>query len=204
MSRIIRVVVLATALISAVAAMASSAGAVTWHNSGSTAFTATAGPGSLTVTGVVGLSCTSADATGVTAASNFVGATWKAVHGTVNFTNCLTGGVPSPTHCTYDLTATTQPSVGVTTGVADVTCTVYQFNAKVCHITGTVHAVYHNWEGAVPGRLTLLHPGNLRTDTPCAAAIGGPHEPATLTSQAFTVTSGLPAGTLGPTITRTT
>jgi hypothetical protein len=50
MVRIIRVVVLVTALLSAVAATASSAAAVMWHNSGSMAFTATGQPGTFSVT----------------------------------------------------------------------------------------------------------------------------------------------------------
>jgi hypothetical protein len=201
MSRIIRVVVLATALISAMAAMASSAGAVTWHNSGNTAFTAAGVAGSLSVTGAVGLSCTGASATGI-AGTTSTAATWKAVHGTVLFSGCVSGGVPSPTHCTYDLTATTQPSF--TTGVADVACAVYQFNSKVCDITGQVHGTYTNPSGATGGKLALLAPGALRTGAACAAGIGGPNEPATLTSQTFTVTTGSGGtGTLGPIITRT-
>jgi hypothetical protein len=202
MSRIIRVVVLATALISAMAALTSSAGAVTWHNSGSTSFTATAGPGSLNVTGALGLSCTSSTATGV-AGTISTAATWKAVHGTVLFNGCLSGGVPSPTSCTYDLTALswTGPTPAVTTTVADVDCAVFQFNAKVCNIAGQVHSTYTNPHGT-PGRLSLFHPGALRTGASCVAGIGGPNEPATLTSQTFTVTTGSPS-TSGPIITRT-
>src|SRR5207237_432857 len=139
---------------------------------------------------------------GVTAPTNFIGATWKAVHGTLFFTGCTSASVPSPTHCTYDLTAMTQPSAGVTRSIVDMTCSVYQASTKVCDITGQVHGTYTNPTGAVAGKLTLLAPGTMRTGAGCAAFLGGSNEPMVWSHQTFTVTGGSPT-TLGPIITRT-
>jgi hypothetical protein len=203
MSRIIRVVVLATALISALTTMSSPAGAVTWHNSGSTAFTATSGAFSVSVTGTVGISCTGATMTGVTAASNFVGATWKAEHFTEVPSGCVSGGVATQIHCTVDVTATGQPSTGVTTGVEDFVCNEYQFNTLICVRTGQQHVTYINPTSPMTGRFMVFAPGAMRTGPSCAAGLGGPNEPATVTSHTFAITAGTGPTTLGPIITRT-
>jgi hypothetical protein len=137
MSRAMRFGVLTASLF---AAMSSTAGAVTWHNSGSTAFTATAGAVTLSSTGA-NLSCSSATATG-TAPAMTVGAVYS-VSGTATFNTCLLSGITTGVDCGYTLTGTTQ-SGSVTSGPVDVTCGVYQFGTKLCHLEGTVSATYSN------------------------------------------------------------
>lgn len=139
MNRTTRLVVLVVGLASLLGAWSSSSGAVTWHNAGSTAFTATAGPWSLSSTGAT-LWCGSATATG-TAPNNVVGLT-DPVSGTMTFASCNLS-LPTGLDCGYTFTGTSQ-SGGVTSGTMDVTCGVYQFGAKLCHIGGSLSATYTN------------------------------------------------------------
>src|ERR1700712_4869417 len=85
MSKIMRIAVLAMSLVSLFAVMSSAAGAVTWTNTGQTPFTATAGSGTLSSTGVI-LDCGGGDASGITS-TPVSGLGAAIVHGTINFTN---------------------------------------------------------------------------------------------------------------------
>jgi len=187
MSRIARIVVLVTALTSLFAMMSATAGAVTWHNTGSTTVHATGGAGTLSV-GANNLAC-SASTASATAPASSVGTTYS-VPGTVTFSPCLLAGQNTFVHCGFTLTGTSFAS-GVTTGVADVTCDVRLTASpavKLCHIEGTSPGQYIN-PGATPGRVTLLTSGNGLTVTngssPCTLGTGAGH----LSEQTLTVTS---------------
>ncbi|MCW2992542.1 MAG: hypothetical protein JWQ18_37 [Conexibacter sp.] len=142
MKKCARFVVLAVSLFGALSA---TAGAVTWKNSGDTAFTATGGAVTLTSTGA-NVSCSSGTITGTVASGPFVGATWSVATGTGHSTSCSLAGVATTVHCSATLTATSWAAgtPAVTTGTSDVTCDVRQFGAKICHIGGTGGGTYTN------------------------------------------------------------
>src|SRR6185312_4602675 len=138
---------LVTALTSLFAVLSSTAGAVTFTNFGSTAFTATGGPGTLAITGASGtnnLACSGSSATGAVPSGVFT-----AVTGSVNFSPCTVLGHLKVT-CSYSLTPVSFASP-VTTGVADVNCLVTLAtspNTPLCNITGTTPGQYTNPSGA--------------------------------------------------------
>lgn len=187
MSRISRLVVLVTALASLFAAMASTAGAVTWTNHGSTSFTATGGGGVLTSHSGVNINCSGSDASGDAPLSG-TSATYT-VSGTILFTNCLAAGSPATIECGYSLTATTF-TAPVSTGNVDVTCGLYISGAKLCHIEGQTHGTYTNETATLTVTTTT---GLAITGANCPAASPSSH----LTQLDFKVSSATP-----PTITR--
>jgi len=196
MSKITRLAVLVVGLMSLFGIMSATAGAVTWHNTGSTNFTATAGNGTLSSTGVT-LTCTGSDASGDAPTGSTV-ANIYTVRGTATFTGCLLSNIPTHVHCGYTLTGSTQPSAGVTTGDVDVTCDVSQFGTKICHIAGSDHGIYTNPVSGV-GSLTLTTGGNLRTSNPPTGTCPlGNGDLAHLSETTFRTTSASP-----PVITRT-
>ncbi len=195
MSRITRLAVLVVGLMSLFGIMSATAGAVTWHNTGSTNFTATTGPGTLSSTSAA-LNCTGGTGTGDAPTGATVAATYL-VRGTVTFSGCSLSGISTGVDCAYTLTGTTQ-SAGVTTGDADVTCRVYQFNAQVCHIDGSVHGLYTNPTAGV-GTLTITTGGALITRNPASGTCPlGNGDRAHLSELTFRTTSATP-----PVITRT-
>ena len=201
MSRITRVVVLVTALMSLFAVLSSAAGATGWDNSGSTSFTATGGPGTLSV-GANALTCADSGTTGTSPTSS---ATGDLVTGTATFTGCTLGGVPAHMSCTYTLTATGQAG-GVTSVTIDATCDAFVFASAACHVRGTTHGTYTNPVGTTKGKLTLAHSSGTLTvfNAPGATCLLGNNVGATLTAQTLTITTALGGtGTLGPVITRT-
>jgi hypothetical protein len=140
MRRITRLAVLAAATMSLLGALTSTAGAVTWHNSGSTTFTATAGTATLSSTGAW-ISCLGATATG-TAPATTVGIVYS-ISGTATFSSCILSGIATGLDCAYTFTATLQGS-GYTQGSHDLTCGVYQFGALLCRISGSRFGEYQN------------------------------------------------------------
>jgi hypothetical protein len=130
MSKLSRLAVLVVGLMSLFGVLSSSAGAVSWDNSGATAFTASTGPGTLTSTGVP-LSCSGATATG-TAPATAISLTYF-VSGTVTFNGCKLSNIATVVECGYTWTGLTQDGVGmgsIITGSVDVTCDVMQFNTR--------------------------------------------------------------------------
>jgi hypothetical protein len=195
MSKILRVVVLTTALL---AALTSTAGAVTWDNSGDTAFTASGGPSTIDLGGV-GFSCTGPTVTGTTTPSPFTGTV--AATGTVTYGHCTSAGIPTAFDCSYSQTLSSQAG-GVSSGALDVTCGVYQFNTKLCHIAGSVTDTYTNPAGG-GGTFTLSSSPLTLSNGPsgtCPYTTSG-----TFTAQTWTVTAGTggPAPHNGPVFTRT-
>ncbi len=196
MSRITRLAVLVVGLMSLFGIMSATAGAVTWHNTGSTNFTATTGPGTLSSTSAA-LNCTGGTGTGDAPTGSTVAATYL-VRGTVTFSGCSLSGISTGVDCAFALTGSTQPAAGQTTGNVDVTCRVYQFNTQLCHIDGSLHAIYTNPTAGV-GTLTITTGGNLTTTNPPAGScpLGNDDRPH-LSHLTFRTTSASP-----PVITRT-
>ena len=195
MSNLARCVVLVTAVTSLFAVTSSTAGAVTWDNSGNTTFTATSGPSLLSSTGVT-LNCSGATATGV-APNNVVGLAY-AVSGTATFSSCTLAGISTGVDCGYTFTGTSQ-SGSVTSGNVDLTCGVYQFGAKICHIGGSMASSYTNPVGGA-GVLTLTTGGTLRSSNPGGfSCLWSPGDLLHMPHLRFRTTSANP-----PVITRTT
>lgn len=202
MSAFARVIVAMAALASLSGLVASTAGAVTWHNAGSTTYTATAGPGTFSSTGA-NVTCTGSRATG-TATVRTIGAIY-AVSGTAVATGCAIAGVQMYGHCNYTLTAITQPSAGVTTGSTVETCQlrITSNNVAICSLHGATPGTYTNPSGATPGRITALTALSLRiTNADAGSCPLGNNDLAQLTHKTGTITGGTPT-TLGPIITRT-
>jgi hypothetical protein len=194
MSKIMRVVVLTTALL-AVLASASTAGAVTWHSTGDTAFTATSGPTTLHFD-TVHMSCTGATTTATTSASPFVGATYAAATGTLTWPHCTLAGVAHVLECSYTETLSSQTG-GLSHGVLDASCGLYAFGTKLCGYDGTIPVTYTNPTSGVAGSVTLGQASLPGSNPPSGNC---PYKPFQPTDQTLTVTSG----TGGPVITRTT
>ena len=201
MSKITRIVVLATALTSLFGVLSATAGAITWHNTGNTAFTAHGGAMTLSSTGGP-LTCVTSTTTG-SAPAAVVGATYTAT-ATVTFDGCRLLSLNAHMHCHVGLTGTTF-SAGVTSGSADVTCSVYQAGVNVCHIFGSTAVSYTNPNGATAGRISIPVANTLVTSNPASGTCPlGNGERVSLTAQTITVTSGTGgSGTLGPIINRT-
>jgi hypothetical protein len=184
MSRIARIAVFIAALTSLFAVMSSTAGAVTWTNTGATALHATAGHGVLHI-GSNGLTCQAATATG-TAPAHSAASTY-AVTGTVVFTPCSLAGQATFIDCNYTLTGTNWAS-GVTVGGLDVTCDVrldIGTQPKLCHISGSTPGSYNNGNGV----LTLTQSSTLQifNASPATCPLGT--GTGTLTEQTFTTTA---------------
>jgi hypothetical protein len=200
---------LLVALIALAAALggAASAGAVTWHNSGDTAFTALGGSYYLGPNGSgITSQCAGTDLTGTAATGPAVGAVWAAMHLTATVTNCkFSPFVTTQMTCTDTFTAVLQTGLDVT-GSLDSTCTLYGSPTQVvCHIHGQRTALYHDTPPTGYGYLTVLTGGTMvATNGPSTAcpygngtALPWPEERWTLTAA-----SGGPLHT-GPVITRT-
>jgi hypothetical protein len=196
MSRIARFAVLVAALASLFAVMSSSAGAVTWTNTGTSTVHATGVGGTLHV-GVNHLVCTGATANGTTSPS---GGTTFDVTGTVTFTPCVLAGQNTFVSCSYTLTALSHTGGvfgGTTAGNADVTCDA-KLEASpqpgLCHISGATAGSYVNPAAAGgQGRLTLNTTSTLVVSnfgsTACPLGTGA----GTLTEQSlFTTTANTP------------
>jgi hypothetical protein len=195
MSRFMRAAVLVTGLMSLFGVMSATAGAVTWHNTGSTAFTVTAGARTLSSTGA-NFTCTGATATGDAPTGSAVGVTYT-VRGTLTYNGCSLSGITTAIECGYAFTGTSQ-SGSVTSGALDVTCSWYQFGSKLCHEGGSVTATYTNPVSGV-GTLTLVTGGNLIvTNGPTGSCPLGNGDRAHLSELTFRTTSASP-----PVITRT-
>jgi hypothetical protein len=197
MSRISRVVVLVTALMSVFAVMSSSAGAITWDVSSTAAFAAHSGPGSLSGNGNT-LSCLAGTATGAATALMFTGVPWNnAVHGTVTFDGCKIGGTPWHVSCTYGLNATGYSSAThQVTGTLDLNapndCTAFVGGVAACTIEGTLPVTYDN----PPDAKLTIPAGNLTvTNGPTHCPLiptGGTSGTGSLTALTFTVTGAAP------------
>jgi hypothetical protein len=207
MSRIARLAVLVAALMSLFAIASSSAGAVTWHNSGDTAFTAAGVAGTLGVTGV-NLACPSSSATGTSPSASQVGSSADLATGTITFSGCTLSGIPTHVACGYTLTGTALDGTTVVTGTAAVNCSVTQFGSEICKIEGTTPGNYTNpVNPSTFGKVSVPASSTLRTTNGTAGSCPlGVNEPSSLTAQTFTISSATGGATtphLGPRISRT-
>jgi hypothetical protein len=192
MSRFARFFVLIAALTSLFAVTSSSAGAVTWTNTGNTAVHATGVGGGLHV-GSNTLSCTGATATGTAPAGG--GSTYS-VTGNVTYSPCSLVGQSTTVHCSIALTASFHIGGifgGSTSLSIDVSCDVKLTFGSIglCHISGSTPGSYINPSAAGgTGRLTLNTSSTLVVSnfgsTSCPLGTG----PGTLTHQALTTTVG--------------
>jgi hypothetical protein len=201
MHRITRLAMLVAALFTLLSLAGSTASAVTWHNTGDTAFTATGGATTLSSTGV-SLSCGNAVVTGTTSAAPFVGVTWKVASGTAVYNGCTIAGVALHPTCSYAVTATSQTG-GVMSGSIDVTCLTYQFGVLVCITEGTMAGTYTNPSGGVAGRPTLPTSNALRSTIAGCGLGNGDTVHTSPISFTLTNATGGPAPHTGPSITRT-
>lgn len=200
MSRTIRLSVALASLLSALAITASAADAVTWHNTGSTAFTATAGATTISLGGT-NLACSSAIVTG-TAGTSFVGPAWAAATGKATYSPCNLAGISVTATCTYTITANSW-AAGVTSGNADVTCLseVNPSGSIICVTHGPTAGTFTNPSGSTPARGTLTASSTVRVTNGASSCPLGTGL-ATLSEGTYTVTNGTPT-TLGPVISRT-
>lgn len=192
MSRTSRLVVLVTSVAAVVSAMAGTAGAVTWHVSGSGAFHATGVGATFSATNS-NLACPGPTATGTYVTGTIASGIYIGIAGTITYSGCSIAGQGFEFSCGYRVTGTTQPAATVVTGTADVTCGMYLVSTKICHIAGSPHAIYT--KGASVDTLTLTT-STLNVRGPC---FFGPNDVMHLSEQTLTVTS---AGG-GPHIVRT-
>jgi hypothetical protein len=207
MSKIARHVLLITTMTAALASLSSStAGAVTWHNTGSASFHATGGGLSLAITGSGGtnlFTCTSSTATGAAPVGSFATPIYS-ITGTVTYSPCSVGGTQMNVHCGSTFTGAlwTAGTPAVTVGNMDLTC-VMRFTGSstpICHIAGAAPTHYVNPNGATPGRFTLT-PGTLTVSpasSSCSLFVGSFTSAAgDMGEQTLTHSSG------GPVLTRT-
>ncbi|WP_445150859.1 hypothetical protein [Baekduia sp. Peel2402] len=205
MSRIIRLGVLVTACLSFIAFATATANAVTWHNTGDTAYTATGAATTLSVTGA-NLTCPGSTFTGTTGAAPFVGAVWVAASGTGSFTGCSMAGQQATTSCAYKVTAFmwTAGSPAVMNGSADITCTTYILGTLNCVTQGSTPGTYTNPFGAVNGNGVAPTSSSLRiTGSGCML---GNNDVATISTTPLRITSasgGPSSPHQGPIVTRT-
>lgn len=212
-----RLVVLAVMVASSLAALSSSAGAVTWHNTGSTAFTATGGLWTLTVTGSTGtttVSCTATSATGTAPGGSTVAPTYT-IPGTLVFSPCTFVGQNSYVHCGYSFTGLVE-SAGATAGTIDLSCTLRltASNTPMCRIAGSTFVNYYNPSVLIPGNPSVstygalvLQRGVLQVTRPTGTSCPLAHGTSSVLTghverRVVNVSNGSPTAT-GPVITRT-
>jgi hypothetical protein len=195
MSKIFRVAALTVALF---AVAASSASAVTWHNSGATSFTGTGTATQFDFGGQV-LPCTGPAVTGTAGSGPFSGATWtNAATLNVSYSHCTQAGVPFNVQCSLSDSFTTQTGA-VTSGSASASCDFNLFTTKVCGATATIPTTYTNPSGSTPGAFTLSQATLTLSNGPQGTCPFGNGPAGTFTHQTITLSSA--AGS--PVITRT-
>lgn len=200
-----RVAALLTGLAS-LCAMASSAGAATWHNSGDTAFTAAAGAITLNVTSV-SIACTGGSVTGTAFSGSKAGNSVDVGTATETYSTCPISGIPASLTCSTTATATQATGTATVSETFHRLCSFSQFGAEICKIEGQVTGTYHNpIPPSTNGSWTLPASTSLRaTDGSAGTCFFGVGEPLSLPAQTITITSatGGPSPHLGPVITRT-
>jgi hypothetical protein len=154
MNRTARLAVLTATLVALSTMLSTSAGAVTWHNIGSTGFHATGGivPQTVTYPGAFNnVSCRTSTATADAPVGTFSSS--YSMTGTLTADGCILLFGTWSMHCGFRLTAVTQMAgaPAITTGAMDMTCS----GPAGCHTEGSTPAHYVNPNGATPGQITL-------------------------------------------------
>lgn len=204
MSKFARLAVLVAASLSVLGATSSAASAVTWHNTGNTAYTATVNAGTLSATGV-SFVCSSGVMTGVVTATPFVGNIWAGETGTARFVGGPCGSVNIDCSFTVTAYAWTNVTPAITHAIVDTRCGAYTGGVEVCRIVGTINSTATNPNGGTPGTVTSsTGPGLIVTNATTGNCPLGNGEPADLTVLKATITNGTGgSGSGGPIITRT-
>jgi hypothetical protein len=163
MSKLLRVIGLTTALASLFAMMSSTAGAITFSNTGGTSLHATGGGVTLLPTRHPGvgsnLGCGSSTWTGNVPAGAFLSAS-----GTLTYSGCALVGTPVHIDCTYTLIPTTWTNAtqAITSLTASLTCAMSAGGTPFCHIEGSTPGHYFNPDPPnTIGRLTLTRSSSL-------------------------------------------
>lgn len=210
MSKVARLVVLVAAVASLCGAVSASAEAVTWHNSGATAFTASSGANTLTFTHADGTNSPLPCAGGGTTTGDAPVGSFSAgytITGTFTLTPCVLFMGRFFVHCNFQMTAAayTAGSPAVTSGPVDLTCTVKDdkvANVTYCHLEGALPAHYVNPVGATPGRLTFTAGSTVRgthtSGASCFWLINETSAPVDWFDETMTLSSAT-----GPVLTRT-
>jgi hypothetical protein len=135
-----------------------SAGAVTWHNSGDTAFSATGTAVQIhPASPSVPLICFGGTTSTATAATGpATGALWSAMHVTTNGHSCQFAQTLVDLSCTSTFTAVQQSGTSIT-GSLDTTCDITGRGTTtlVCHLQGQRPATYRNPTATAYGSFTL-------------------------------------------------
>jgi hypothetical protein len=186
MSKFSRAVTLIVGVMALFAAIAGTAGATTWHNTGGTAVTGTGVAGTLTANGV-SLTCTGGNGT-ATAPASSAGPTYAAT-GRATFTGCRLAGVAVSVTCDVWFFGTTWTSPGTTHGTPTIRCTV----TGGCTVSGSISGgTYVNGPpgvGTVPASSSLTVGG-----AGCILGSGS----ASATAERFTTTSANPPRIVQP------
>jgi hypothetical protein len=197
MSRISRVVVFVTALMSVFAVLSSSASAIsTWKSTNTTAFTADGNPISISGNGKT-ISCTGASLTGAVSALDFTGAIWtNAIHGNITYSGCVLAGSPYALTCTYSFNAN-----GITGTQVAGTLNLNSPNGCRAAVGGVFACVFEGGEPETydnPPDAKMTSPAGTLTVTnggavPCPLIVPpSTHGVATVTATTFTVTGAAP------------
>ena len=200
MSRIARLAACVAALMSLFAALSSTAGAVTWHNTGSTSYTATGGP--ITISrGSVSLSCSGSTATGTYPGGSIVAPDVTYIQ-TVYYSPCTLSGQNAALHCVLGRTGYAF-MVGIQILLLNRFCetVLVATGTKLCVMKGTSNGSYTNPSGATHGRFTDNATAALTVTNsvnPCPLGTGS----GSMTHETLTVTGGSPSW-FGPVIDRT-
>lgn len=205
MSKIARRAVLVAASLSLLAALSSTASAVTWHNTGNTAYTASVGSGTLSATGA-SFVCSSGTMTATVASTPFVGVIWAGETGTATFSSGPCGSGIS-IDCAFTVTAYAWTNVvpAVTHAIVDTTCGAYSGGTKVCQIAGTINSIATNPTAPTAGTVTSETGSGLTvTNAGGNTCPLGNGDHAHLSVMRATITNGTGgSGNLGPIVTRT-
>jgi hypothetical protein len=202
MARITRLTVMFAALAASLGALTSPAGAVTWHNTGNTAFTATGGPVTFSV-GANNLACSAVSATGA-APGGMIASTVYPISGTLTMSPCTLAGQSWYRHCNYTFTGTSF-AAGVTTGSMDMTCVSHLIpsNVGLCHFEGSAPASYTNPSGSARGKFTFSTSSTLTVTNSAGTCPLGTGS-VTMTEHTVTITNASGGvGSAGPVLNRT-
>lgn len=202
-TRVIRLVV---AVVSVIGTLAASASAVTWHQTGDTAFTGSANTMQYGAGGIT-FQCLPGAMTGTAGASG-TGTVWTAAQLTVTW-SCPINNNPWYVHCRFTFTANGQDGA-TTTGFSHTTCVLGIGDAVACQWHGTDATSYDNPTATTTGLFhvapmsTFVLTNGYATGSPTTCPYGTGANGAFTGMTAYTnVGTGGPAPHHGPVITRT-
>lgn len=156
MGRIVRLAALIATLAALPAAATTTAGAVTWHNTGTGSFHAIGGSSTLSV-GTSTFTCSGVTAAGTSPVGSFP--TTYTMTATLRYSPCPNAGANYNLHCdaTFSAVAWAAGPPAITASSVALTCDITPLlsNTSLCHISGATPAAYGNPFGSQPGRITF-------------------------------------------------